>query len=195
MRLITIRTPEGEGNKVVEIAFEKGIEEAAISTAAVHRSGKGILKQDVVNIETTTPLAKNFIEAFMEAPFYDPKSYSFTIRHPESLFGAKPPKEETIPIIRPTTDVYQELYQFTQVTFSLIGRVFISAVLLSYGILEDFMPIIIAGLLFCAISPQYDWYSIRRCHERMEIFPANGTGTGCQHVIDLCSWCWRSSVK
>jgi hypothetical protein len=102
----------------------------------------------VVNIETATPLAKNFIEALMEAPFYDPMTYSFTIRHPESLFGANPPKEEIHPIIRPTTDVYQELYQFNKVTVSLAARVFLSAVLLSYGLIEDFLPIIIAGLLF-----------------------------------------------
>lgn len=40
MRLITIRTPEGEGKKVVEIAFKYGIKEAALSSAAMHRSGE-----------------------------------------------------------------------------------------------------------------------------------------------------------
>jgi hypothetical protein len=132
----------------VDIAFKYGIKEAAISSVAMHRSGGNAIPQDVINIETATPHAKRFIEALMDAPFYDPTSYSFTIRHPESIFGSSPPEEEAHPIIRPTTDVYMELYQYTKITISLIGRVFLSAVLLSYGMIEDFMPLIIAGLLF-----------------------------------------------
>ncbi|WP_345156481.1 DUF389 domain-containing protein [Pontibacter saemangeumensis] len=44
--------------------------------------------------------------------------------------------------------MYEELWQFTQVTKSLVGRVFLSAVLLAYGMVEDMLPLIIAGLLF-----------------------------------------------
>ncbi|HEV7332693.1 MAG TPA: hypothetical protein VGN63_16760 [Flavisolibacter sp.] len=148
MRLITVRTPAGDGKRVADIAFEKGVKEVAINNAEVYRSDEGVTTQDVVNIETATPIAKKFIEALMAAPFYDAASYSFTVRHPEALFGAKPPKEEIHPIVRPTTDVYEELYQFTKVTVSLVGRVFLSSVLLAYGMVEDFIPLVIAGLLF-----------------------------------------------
>jgi hypothetical protein len=102
----------------------------------------------VVEIETATPKCKEFIEALMTAPFYDPATFSFNVRHPESIFASEDPQEETHPIVRPTTDVYEELWQFTKVTISLVGRVFLSAVLLSYGMVEDFLPLIIAGLLF-----------------------------------------------
>ncbi len=148
MRLITVRTPAGEGAGMAQLAFTKGIEEVAIGTTKVVYANSKAVVQDVVEIETATPIAKRFIEALMAATFYNPQSYSFTVRHPESLFGAKPPKEEIHPIVRPTTDVYEELYQFTKVTVSLAGRVFLSALLLSYGMVEDFMPLIIAGLLF-----------------------------------------------
>ncbi|GAA4350032.1 hypothetical protein GCM10023185_07300 [Hymenobacter saemangeumensis] len=148
MRLITVRTPAGEGKEVVKIALAQGIGEAVVSMATLHRAGEGEVSQDVVDLATATPLAKQFIEALLEAPFYNPTTFSFTIRHPESLFGSKPPKDEAHPIARPTTDVYQELYQFIKVTYSLAGRVFISAVLLAYGMVENFLPIIIAGLLF-----------------------------------------------
>lgn len=103
---------------------------------------------DVVEMETATPKAKQFIEQLMTAPFYNPGSFAFTIRHPESLFAAEPPEIETQPIVRPTTDVYDELRQFTNITVSLIGRVFLSSVLLAYGMVQDFLPLIIAGLLF-----------------------------------------------
>lgn len=130
------------------MAFDNGIQEVAIGTARVLKKNEATLVQDVVAIETATPIAKQFIESLMTADFYNPQAYSFTIRHPEALFGAKPPKEEIHPIMRPSTDVYQELYQFTKVTVSLVGRVFLSAVLLSYGMVADFLPLIIAGLLF-----------------------------------------------
>jgi len=95
MRLITVRAPAGEGIKVNDIAFKLGIREVAISTANVYRQGGEPVVQDVLEIETATPIAKSFIEALMTTSFYNPSQYSFTIRHPESLFGAKPPKEDT----------------------------------------------------------------------------------------------------
>ena len=148
MRLITIRTPQGKAQQVVEIAFKAGIKEAAISAATTYSSSENVVLQDVIDIETNTPLANKFIDSFMDAPLYDPNSYSFTMRHPESIFSSNHPSKETHPIFRPTPDVYQELYQFTKVTVSLVGRVFLSAVLLSYGMIENFIPLIISGLLF-----------------------------------------------
>ncbi|MBD0287250.1 MAG: hypothetical protein ICV79_17755 [Flavisolibacter sp.] len=148
MRLITIRTPEGESGGVADLAFSRGIKEVAVSSAKVFNATEQTVTKDVVEIETATPVAKKFIEALMAAPFYNPKTYSFTIRHPESLFATSPPKEEVHPVVRPTTDVYEELYQFTKVTVSLAGRVFLSSLLLSYGMVEDNLPLMIAGLLF-----------------------------------------------
>ncbi|HVK97522.1 MAG TPA: hypothetical protein VM368_06890 [Flavisolibacter sp.] len=54
----------------------------------------------------------------MVAPYYNPQTYSFTIRHHESPFGSRPIKQEVHPIVRPTTDVYEELYKFTKVTIT-----------------------------------------------------------------------------
>jgi hypothetical protein len=148
MRLITVRGPQGEGEVIAKLAFEMGVKEAAISQAKVLQSNEAQTTQDVVDIQTATPIAKKFIEALMAASFYNPATYSLTVRHPQSIFGSKPPVEEVHPVIIPSTDVYEDLYQFTKVTVSLVGRVFLSALLLSYGLVEDQMPIIIAGLLF-----------------------------------------------
>lgn len=148
MRLITIRTPSGKGKSVADLAFQKGVKQVAIHSANVHRSEGQSTVQDVVEIETATPIAKAVIEALMVSSFYHPGNFAITVRHPESIFAAKEPKEEIHPIIRPSTDVYEELYQFTKVTISLVGRVFLSAVLLAYGMLENYLPLMIAGLLF-----------------------------------------------
>jgi len=148
MRLITVKAPEGQGKNIAEVAFAAGAAQVSLRQAKQYTADHQETALDVVEIETATPKAKQFIEDLMTAPFYDPASYAFTIRHPESLFAAEPPHKETDPIIRPTTDVYEELWQFTKITVSLVGRVFLSSVLLAYGMVEDFLPIMIAGLLF-----------------------------------------------
>ncbi|RDV11918.1 hypothetical protein DXT99_23110 [Pontibacter diazotrophicus] len=148
MRLVTVKAPAGQGKDVVAIALEVGVSHVSVHQAKEHISDGREVTQDVVEVATATPKAKRFIENLMESSFYEPATYTFTVRHPESLFGSQPPETETHPITRPTTDVYEELWQFTKVTVSLVGRVFLSSVLLSYGMVKDMLPLIIAGLLF-----------------------------------------------
>jgi hypothetical protein len=130
------------------MALELGIRSVAISEKNFYEKDNAPSVVEWVEIESNTPKVKALVEKLMIAPFYDPVKYSFTIRHPESLFASELPEEETKPIIRATTDVYQELWQFCQITVSLLGRVLLSAFLVAYGMREDFMPLIIAGLLF-----------------------------------------------
>lgn len=148
MRLVTVHAPKGQGQKIADLAMAADISEVAISETRLLRKEKEPSIAEVINVQTNTPKAKKFVESLMVAPFYDPEQYSFTVRHPESLFASERPEKETDPIIRPTTDVYEELWQFCQITISLVGRVFISAFLVAYGMREGFMPLIIAGLLF-----------------------------------------------
>ncbi|MFD2998911.1 hypothetical protein ACFS7Z_00945 [Pontibacter toksunensis] len=148
MRLITVKAPEGQGRSIAEVAFAAGAAQVSMRQERQYSPDHLELPLDVVEVETATPKAKQFIENLMIAPFYDPVSYAFTIRHPESLFASQPPEKDTVPLVRPTTDVYEELWQFTKITVSLVGRVFLSSVLLAYGMVEDFLPLIIAGLMF-----------------------------------------------
>ena len=148
MRLVTVKAPSGQGKNIAEIAFAAGAANVSIRQERKYTADQSVTDLDVVELETATPKAKKFIESLMGSSIYDPDTFIFTMRHPESIFGDEPPKEETYPIVRPTTDVYEELWQFTRVTVSLVGRVFLSAVLLSYGMVEDVLPLIIAGLLF-----------------------------------------------
>lgn len=148
MRLITVKAPAGQGQKVMGLAFSAGILQVSMQQAKQYTPDRMERELDVVEVETDTPRAKQFIETLMVAPFYDPDTFAFTIRHPESVFAAETPRKETNPFVRPTTDVYDELWQFTEITPSLLGRVFLSSILLSFGMVEDLIPLIIAGLLF-----------------------------------------------
>ncbi|WP_029033392.1 hypothetical protein [Salinimicrobium terrae] len=148
MRLVTIQTPKGEGSKVAEMAIKLGISTVGIYEITLHQKKEKPRPADVIEIQSNTPKVKELVESLMVAPFYNPTTYSFTVRHPESIYASELPEEETKPLIRPSTDVYEELWQFSKVTVSLILRVLLSAFMVAYGMREDFMPLIIAGLLF-----------------------------------------------
>ena len=63
MRLITIRTPEGDGRQVADLAFSLGIKEVSISVGRTFYTPEQSDAKDVVDIETATPVAHNFIDA------------------------------------------------------------------------------------------------------------------------------------
>lgn len=148
MRIVTIRAPKGHSRNIADIASVAGIDRVGILQGKAIQKGKESFDEDVIEVHSATPKVKKFIESVMESDFYEPKTYSFSIRHPESVFAAEPPKVETYPIVRPSTDVYAELWQFSNITVSLIFRVLLSSILLAYGMREAYMPLIIAGLLF-----------------------------------------------
>lgn len=129
MRLVTIKTPTGQGTSVVDVAFAAGIAQASIHQVHVHRPKQSPVIYDVIEVETATPVAKTFVEALLIAPFFDPASSTVAIRHPRSLITHEPPARETLPTVVPTADVFEELWQFSHVTVSLIGRVFLAALL------------------------------------------------------------------
>ena len=91
----------------------------ALQEAKALHANKTTTEQDVVQIKTATPKAKEFIEALMEASFYDPASYSFSVRHPEAIYASELPEKETVPIIRPTTDVYGTYGSFLRLQSAL----------------------------------------------------------------------------
>lgn len=148
MKLVTIHAPKGKGQQIAEFAFAANISEVAISEASVLRQGGKSSPTDLVFIQSNTPKVKTFLESLMRSSFYDPDEISFTVKHPESIYASELPEHETEPLIRSTMDVYEELWQFCKITVSLVGRIFLSAVLIAYGMREDFIPLIISGLLF-----------------------------------------------
>lgn len=148
MRIVKVKAPQGHGKDIVQVAFEAGLKQVTIHQANCYAADNSEAVLDVVEIETSTPSASRFIHQLMTAPFYNAANYTFSLEHPVSLFTQESPKEITNPVKLPTTDVYEELWQFTSVTYSLVGRVFLSAVLLAYGMVEGLIPVLVAGLLF-----------------------------------------------
>ena len=153
MRLIMTSAPEGRGDDVAKVAFSVGIEKVSRrQVISQHDDGK-TEKKDVVDIETSTPLGKRYIDALLAADFYNREDYTMSIRQPRSIISKTGFRELTRPLVQPASDIFEELWQFSHITVAFVGRVFIAACLLAYGLIEQNTLLIIAGLLFLPLLP------------------------------------------
>lgn len=103
--------------------------------------------------ETSTPKAKRFVDALLEADFYNSTDYSINIRQPRSIISKESFRELTKPLVEPATDIFEELWQFSHITVGFVGRNFIAACLLAFGLIRQQILLIIAGLLFLQLLP------------------------------------------
>lgn len=153
MRLVRVKAPEGKSDEVARLAFEVGISQVTVHQQQVYRADQSREPRDVVDVETATPTAKAFIDRVMTAPFFDPQEYTIAVRQPRSIVSREKPRKVTWPLVEPTTDIFEELWQFSHVTFGFTGRILIASLLLAYGLIEYKLLIIIAGLLFMPLLP------------------------------------------
>lgn len=153
MRILNVTGPKGLGPKVLDTAFSAGIDKASMRPTEIYKADGGSETYDRVDVETSTPKAKRFIDALLAADFYDCRAVTIVSRESRSIVPGPDVEEVTLPLVEPATDLYEELWQFTHVTYGHVGRVFISACLLAYGVAEAKLLVIIAGLLFLPVLP------------------------------------------
>jgi hypothetical protein len=153
MRLIKVSAPEGKGEQVAQTAFAVGIEKVSIQQVENHKADGKIEMKDAVDMETSTPKAKHFVDALLTADFYNQDDFSLSIRTPLSIVSGESMRELTKPLTDAVTDILQELWQFSHITYDFVGRVFIGACLLAYGLIQQQILLIIAGLLFLPLLP------------------------------------------
>ena len=153
MRLVRISAPRGKGSDVAQIAFETGINQAAI-TQAESRDSKGDVKpKEMVDIETSTPTASVFLEKLLASDFYNAKDYTINVRQPRAIISKQSVRELTVPFVEPATDILEDLWQFNHITSSFLVRNFIAACFVAYGMIQQNTLLLIAGLLFLPLRP------------------------------------------
>ncbi|HEX8267588.1 MAG TPA: DUF389 domain-containing protein [Pyrinomonadaceae bacterium] len=153
MRLIKVSAPEGSAQQVAEIAFSTGIKSVSIQQQQdLSADGKRETK-DTIDVQTSTPKGKRFIDNLLNADFYNSEDYSINIRQPRALISNENIRELTRPLAEPVLDIYQELWQFSHITVGFVGRFFIGASFLAYGLIQIQTLLIIAGLLFLPLLP------------------------------------------
>jgi hypothetical protein len=153
MRQITITAPQGHAHEIAKIAFAVGISEVTIGEKRIlDASGSDVVK-DSIEIEVGTSLAKAFLDEFTSKPFFTRDKFSIAVRQPRSIISRERLRTLTRPLVEPSVDVFEELWQFSQVTYGFVGRILIGALLLAYGLVEYQLLLIIAGLLFIPLLP------------------------------------------
>jgi hypothetical protein len=115
-----VKAPEGKGDQVAQVAFKVGVSQVTIHQEQIHRPREPEQTKDVIDIETATPIAKAFIDEMVAAPFFDPRHYSIAVRQARSIITKEKASKITWPIVEPASDIYEELWQFSHVTFSFI---------------------------------------------------------------------------
>jgi hypothetical protein len=153
VRQVTVTAPEGKGPEVAEIAFSVGIGDVSLNLIRALKSGQPEQRKDHVEIETATHLAKAFVEKLSTTSWFNKDEYSITVRQPRSIYSTRPIRSLTRPLVEPTSDLFQELWQFSQITFGFVGRIYIGAILLAFGLVDYRLLFMIAGLLFIPLLP------------------------------------------
>lgn len=153
MRQVTVTAPEGKGSEVAEIAFSVGIRDVSLIEMRALHADEAERRKDHVEIETATHLAKAFVDKLASSPFFNTDEYAITIRQPRSIYSTRDLGSLTRPLVEPTSDLFQELWQFSQITFGFIGRIYLGAVLLAFGLVDYRLLFMIAGLLFIPLLP------------------------------------------
>jgi hypothetical protein len=153
MRLVKVSAEAGLGEKVIATAFESGLDQVSLRTVELRSKDSPSKTAEIIDIETSTPKAKRFVDTLLAADYYDPALITFNTRQPRSLVSDTGHRELTRPLVEPATDLFQELWQFSHITYGLVGRIFIGACLLSYGLIEAKTLLTIAGLLFLPLLP------------------------------------------
>jgi hypothetical protein len=150
MRLVKVSAPVGKGAQIAQLALDAGVESVSVHQVFVHGPDE---RHDVVDIQTSTPLAHTFVDALFAAPFYDASTFSLNVREPRTIVGKESIARITWPMPVPTIDVLEDLWQFTHITPSLVVRVSVAAALLATGMIRDELLLVAAGLLFLPLLP------------------------------------------
>ena len=153
MRLVKVSAPRGRAADIARIAFEIGVSDVTIQEVTQRKSGGESEPRDTVDVKVSTSDAKAFVDGVLAAPFFNRGEYAIEIREPRSIVKSTSTRDITRPVPVPIIDLDEELWQFTHVTYSFVLRVFISSLLLSYGMVQDNLLFMIGGLLFLPFTP------------------------------------------
>jgi hypothetical protein len=154
MRLVRVTVPQGKGAGVADLAFSCGVQQVSTRMEQSLSSDGRSETRDVVEMKLATPTARTFLDALTASPSFDPSTYSLELRAPRSFLSpGQTMAQITWPLPEPGIDLFEELWQFTHVTWSFVLRVIVAAGILGYGVLEDKILLMIGGLLFMPVLP------------------------------------------
>lgn len=145
MHEIRVTAPDHKGEQVARLALKVGIPRVSVYSVFVYGPDE---TKAIVSAETSTPLAKAFVDELLSADWFNRREYSVTARQLRAILSDTSLKEITRPMVEPALDVMEDLWQLSHITPSYLGRAGGAAVLLAYGMLENSAISIVVAALF-----------------------------------------------
>jgi hypothetical protein len=135
----------------VRLASEAGIDRVAVSDIFVHGPDHPL---KLVSVETSTPKAKVFVDAFLNSAALAKTHYTLTSRELRAIIDVDDLASLTQPLSEPFPDVIQDFWQGSHVNASYMARAAAGAALLATGIIEDNPVAIVVAALFLPFLSQ-----------------------------------------
>jgi hypothetical protein len=151
MHEVRVGAPEGSSKAIADLALRVGIAEVSVYTVQVYGSTP---QKQIVSVETSTPLAKQFIDAMFSDPWFNPEHYSITTRELRAILSSESVFDITKPMIEPALDVLEDLWQLNHITPSYLGRATGGAILLAFGMLHNNPISIVVAAMFLPFLSQ-----------------------------------------
>ena len=150
MHEVRITVPKGLSSGIAKLAFDVGIDRVTVCPVLVLPDADA----DLVSVETSTPLAKTFLDRLAVSGLVDLSRASITTREVRALLGKSSVEELTYPAVEPALEVFEDLWQLNHVTVSYVVRALAAALLLAYGMLRGDVVSIVVAALFLPFTAQ-----------------------------------------
>ncbi len=151
MNEIKVMAPKGKGKEVAKLALDLGIQEITVSQVFVHGPNE---EKEQIGMEVSVPQARQFIDHLLTAPFFDTDTYSVSSDELMSIVSSEPPEKISWPLQLGAPTVLQDLWLQNHITVGFVARAFVSALLLSYALVEADLITLMAALLFTPFLAQ-----------------------------------------
>jgi len=151
MHGIRVTVPEGRGKDVAELALRAGIKQVSMYPVFAYGPNR---PKEVVSAETSTPKARHFADSVLVAAWFDSSECSLSSRELRAIVTEGHPREITQPMIEPPVNVFEDLWQLSDLTVSYFARALAGAILLAYGMLHDNPITIVVAALFLPFLSQ-----------------------------------------
>jgi hypothetical protein len=145
MHEIRATLPPEHLEQAARLARDAGITRFAVSDVFLHGPDA---TWKILSIETSTPKARAFVEAFLSVPGLRGADYSLTSRELRAIVSGEDLSELTRPMSEPFPDVIQDLWQLSHISISYLARAAAGAILLATGILDNNAIAIVVAALF-----------------------------------------------
>ncbi|MGI8959332.1 MAG: hypothetical protein ACR2IV_06165 [Bryobacteraceae bacterium] len=151
MHEIRVTVPEVRGKDVAELALRAGIHQVSLYSVFAYGPNQ---PKEVLSAETSTPKARHFADSVLTAAWFNSADCTLSSRELRALVIDGHPREITQPMVEPPVNVFEDLWQLSDLTVSYFARALAGAVLLTYGMLHDNPITIVVAALFLPFLSQ-----------------------------------------